>query len=229
MLSNFLTSSYFQYKSDTDTVASWLANTAQKCGYAADLLTAGKDKPQGGGRLKGKARKLARAQDAGPQTYTIATKDFTGLAEFIAAHEPRVDVSGNFVSALYRAISVRKSHGANVSGTLPKTEEKQASDDRHSYFVGVLEHVRDTLRPLMTCGIIKDIESGIQKPSDTERLSPLFGTLEVFGPSEEFLNAPDAAPCQKSRCLLPLAMRPNSSRMLKRRWFCSSFLWRTYA
>ena len=59
MLNSLLTSSYLQYKSDTDTVASWLANTAIKCGYPADLLTKGKQKPQASGRLKGKARKLA--------------------------------------------------------------------------------------------------------------------------------------------------------------------------
>jgi hypothetical protein len=35
---DFLKSSYKQYKEDTDAVATWLATTAKKCGYAVDLL-----------------------------------------------------------------------------------------------------------------------------------------------------------------------------------------------
>jgi hypothetical protein len=63
MRPEFLTSSYLQYKSDTDAVASWLATTAKKCGYPQDLVTSSnpEDKQQRSSqRLKGKARKMAR-------------------------------------------------------------------------------------------------------------------------------------------------------------------------
>ena len=90
MLSNYFTSSYLQYKQDTNAVAAWLATTAKKCGYAEDLLTknaeGGQQQKQPAGRLKGKAGKLEReaAKDAttcGPSkskvpTYVIAIKDF---------------------------------------------------------------------------------------------------------------------------------------------------------
>lgn len=75
---------------------------------------------------------------------------------------------------------------------MEKTTESQASDDRHLYFIGVLEHVRDTLRPLMPESL-KNIEPET-KPADAEKLSNLFDKLGLFEPSEDFLNAPDATP-----------------------------------
>lgn len=201
MLSNLLTSSYLQYKTDTDTVASWLAATARKCGYAVDLLTKGQTKSAAGsGRLKGKARKQARSKETSTSsapkpslpTYTIAVKDFTTLADFIAAYKGRVQVPESFASAIYRAISARKSHGSAVSADLPQSEENAASDDRHSYFVGVLEHVRDTLRPFMPADFLGRQEKK-GKAADTEKLANSFERLEVYDVSEEFLNAPDAA------------------------------------
>lgn len=200
MSNGLLTSSYLQYKSDTDAVASWLASTARKCVYAADLLAKDKQKQQGSGRLKGKARKLAQNVSTIPtfstspaQTYTIAIKDFIGLAEYIAGYKgTRVEVPHSFASSLHRAIAVRRSHGGDISEALGKTAESEASDARHSYFVGVLVHVRDTLRPLMPESL-KNMEPGT-KPADAEKLSNSFSKLELFESSEDFFNAPDATP-----------------------------------
>lgn len=71
---------------DTDAVASWLTSTARKYGYAADLLARDKQKQQGSGRLKGKAKNLAQNVSTKPtpsnspvQTYTIAIKDFNWI------------------------------------------------------------------------------------------------------------------------------------------------------
>ncbi|EFW14313.1 conserved hypothetical protein [Coccidioides posadasii str. Silveira] len=67
MVSDFLTSSYLQYKADTNAVASWLATTARKCGYTLGTPTASPEPAstdnlhQPSKRLKGKARKQARA------------------------------------------------------------------------------------------------------------------------------------------------------------------------
>lgn len=44
MHSDLLTSSYLQYKADTDAVASWLARTAKKLGYSSDLVVS--EKPE---------------------------------------------------------------------------------------------------------------------------------------------------------------------------------------
>ena len=93
MLPSFLSSSYRQYKTDSDVVAPWLAVTGQQHGYPPDSLlppTASKSK-----RPKGKARKNARrvaepkqADDGAALNtnvhYKIAIRDFVPLAEWIA-------------------------------------------------------------------------------------------------------------------------------------------------
>jgi hypothetical protein len=68
-----------------------------------------------------------------------------------------------------------------------------ASDDRHSFFVGVLEKVRNYLKPLMSAGFNagKSSKAAAKKPEDP--LKNMFDVLEVYTPSEPFLNAPDVA------------------------------------
>ena len=66
MLPDFLFSTYKQYKTDTDKIATWLAETAKKCGYksasngvsgpGSDDAAQTSKQP----KLKGRARKLAR-------------------------------------------------------------------------------------------------------------------------------------------------------------------------
>ena len=206
MLNSLLTSSYLQYKSDTDTVASWLANTARKCGYPADLLIKGKQKQHASGRLKGKARNLAQNAPNKPaslappaQTYIIAVKDFIGLAEYIVGYKrTRVEVPSGCASSLHRAIAVRRSYGADISEAMEKTAKSQASDDRHSYFIGVLEHVRDILRPLMPESLKNMAPETETKRADADKISNLFDKLKLFEPSEDYLNAPDATPSAPS-------------------------------
>ena len=203
MLSDVLKSTYLQYKADTDAVASWLATTAKICGYAVDLLVnkdEQKPKQQSSGRLKGKARKLAReaAKDAdaigatpterGP-TYTITIKDFVSLAEWIAAFEkPPVRVPVGFARTIDRAISVRKDHGDQLSG------KDEASDHRHNFFVGILEHVRDVLRPRMPAEYPRSDEAN---SAPSTKSSNRFEYLEVEEPSDEVFEVQGAAPASK--------------------------------
>ncbi|KAL8655273.1 MAG: hypothetical protein Q9226_003114 [Calogaya cf. arnoldii] len=105
MLAQTLHSSYRRYKEDTDVIATWLAVTAKRCGYSEDLLTNSHDATssfstsQPAGRLKGKARKLAKAEAQNPESsdsgtrprYAIKVKEFVTLAHFIAGkRKPRV-------------------------------------------------------------------------------------------------------------------------------------------
>lgn len=83
--------------------------------------------------------------------------------------KPAWSFQKGFISSFHRAIAVRRVHGANISKDLEKTEEREASDDRHSFFIGILEHVRDTLRPLMPDSL-KDVDPEI-KTADAEGLS----------------------------------------------------------
>ncbi|KAF7555441.1 hypothetical protein G7Z17_g2142 [Cylindrodendrum hubeiense] len=189
MLPSSLFSVYQQYKKDTDSVASWLASTAKKCGYPSDLLTPKGVQPDGAGRLKGKARKGAKKRKTfvpvPPRTttkYTIATKDFIPLAEFIfASSKPVISVPLSFVNTINRVIYVRSKFGSQMieHGVKPSTE----SDTAHSYFVGVLERVRDILRSRMP--------AGAQPLNSCEDLSNRFCVLNIYEPPPEFEDAPD--------------------------------------
>ncbi|KAH7161103.1 hypothetical protein EDB81DRAFT_866637 [Dactylonectria macrodidyma] len=191
MLPGSLSTIYQQYKKDTDSVASWLASTAKASGYPANLLEpVSVTQPKATtGRLKGKARKEAQKQkdadlDAG-QTgprYIIAIKDFVPLAEFVSAStKPVVSVPASFVDTIDRNIYMRSKFGSKMA--THGMEQDTESDASHSYFVGVLEKVREVLKPRMPVG------TAAIEPFET--LNNRFSGLDLFEPSQEFLDAPD--------------------------------------
>lgn len=198
MLPDNLVTVYQQYKKDTDAVASWLASTARSCGYPADLLcgsssqTAGPDQVK---RLKGKARKEAKAAAAKSQSsscrpeYTIAVKDFIPLAEFVAAsRKPVISVPLAFDNMLDRVISTRYGFSTRLVELGSATDA--SADSKHSHFVGILEKVREVLRPRVSPAS-QDVAS-VRTPSDPiGQVGGRFAGLSVDNPSEEFLNAPD--------------------------------------
>jgi hypothetical protein len=167
-------SSYQQYKSDSDTVATWLANTAKQNGYPKDLLDSHKPQPAAPpkpGRLKGRARKLAHAASEArqareqnsepastqeisqPPRYLIAVKDFINLSEWIAGStKPRIKVPATFIAVLDRAIVTRKEHHRLWQSKDDSSESdsrfQNSAEDTHLYFIGVLEKVREILTPL---------------------------------------------------------------------------------
>jgi hypothetical protein len=204
MSPNFFHTSYKQYKDDTNHVASWLATTAKRCGYPSDLLTstAAKKDAQTAPRLKGRARKLARdAAKAAPpkkpalqpkdethakKVYTIARKDFVALADFIASfNKPPVQVPAALLTLLNRAIALRKRHARWYTHDL--SDENLKSNATHDHFVGVLEKVRETLKPRS--------QSHIPIPSteiqdDDAAASNLFDSLKIEEPSSGLSSAP---------------------------------------
>ncbi|KDB24920.1 hypothetical protein H109_03247 [Trichophyton interdigitale MR816] len=144
MLPHYLTSSYLQYKQDTNVVASWLAKTARACGYKIDHQS---DQPK-------------------KETYVIAVRDFIPLAETIVKCEaPRVRVPPAFVSAIERAISARRTHHSILG------EKKRTNEDGHGHFISVLERVQNILRPLFVDenkeGLANKFEKlDVEEPSD---------------------------------------------------------------
>ncbi|KAL1836641.1 hypothetical protein VTJ49DRAFT_4828 [Mycothermus thermophilus] len=185
-----LVSIYQQYKQDTDAVASWLASTARALGYPGDLLAskswdAPPPAPARSGRLKGKARE----QVAGaPKKYIVAIADILPLAKFIAGKlGASTAVPDSFARTIDRLIAARASfanrlneHGAKV--------DKQANA-RHGYFVGILEEVRDALRPHMSTKVAS-ATAAASKTSATDALANRFEALKVSEPSDDFLKAP---------------------------------------
>ncbi|KAF5647060.1 uncharacterized protein FTJAE_1891 [Fusarium tjaetaba] len=183
MLPTPLQGTYQQYKADTDSVAAWLASTAKACGYPADLLTstaAKQSQPKGGG---------PPVEPARPK-YIIAIKDFILLAEYIfASTKPLISVPKSLAETIDRVIYMRSRFGAQLEEHGAEINDK--SDTTHNYFIGVLESVRRILRPRM--------------PTDTpsydsiEDLTNRFSGLNVYEPSQEFLDAPDIVRPQKTQ------------------------------
>ncbi|CAG9986421.1 unnamed protein product [Clonostachys byssicola] len=101
---------YLRYKNDTDSLASWLASTAEHHGHPLGPLL----RDQGNastqkstGRLKVKARREARNAEPKSAKYIIPLHDFTQLANFIAKKRPRVDIPPSLISTFDRSINLR--------------------------------------------------------------------------------------------------------------------------
>ncbi|KAH8755072.1 hypothetical protein F5883DRAFT_687405, partial [Diaporthe sp. PMI_573] len=149
--------------------------------------------------------------------YVLAIRDFVPLAEFIAsklatttptAPENEVGIPSFFSTALERAIRVRKALSARLNAV--KQHPSAQADATHAHFVGVLEKVCDILlKPEGSSGdafniaAMKDATNAVR--ADTEKKDKardfnIFDVLQVYEPSEEFLNAPDV--------VLPAASSP---------------------
>lgn len=94
-----------------------------------------------------------------------------------------------FAKALDRVILVRKSFAEKL--TLHGIKVNIQSEKSHSYFVEVLEKVRQALKPLW-----KDTGTKAKPASESSGalFHNLFSTLEVYQTSEKFDNAPDVPP-----------------------------------
>ncbi|KAF2204307.1 hypothetical protein GQ43DRAFT_494634 [Delitschia confertaspora ATCC 74209] len=133
------------------------SHNSQKIGYSNFLTSTDDIKPKS--QPRSKSRKKNKQQSASPSngtsttrpSYTIAVKDFTTLADLIAAwNKTPIKVPNTFRATLDRIIAVRKWFSGKLSGVSgTKSPTASASDKSHSYFIGVLEQVWDVLRPLM--------------------------------------------------------------------------------
>ncbi|KAK8025478.1 hypothetical protein PG990_003301 [Apiospora arundinis] len=130
---------YRQYKRDTESVAGLLAENAVKCGYMlAGAVT------DSGPRLKGKARKQARAAKA-QATYTVKVSEFIEMADTIAKAKPRPYIPQALGCLFRRAIGARRecTHWYQHQGKGDDLKNK-----KHQHFTDVLQVAWQTLRPL---------------------------------------------------------------------------------
>ncbi|KAK7222418.1 hypothetical protein V2G26_010421 [Clonostachys chloroleuca] len=185
MLPDALVSVYRRYKADTDALAGWLALTAKCAGCQPHLLGASGDVPAKPlGRLKAKARKLARLDPTEVKKHIIPIKSFIPLAEYIAsAKEPIIEVPESVIKIAIRVIRVRSQFSSRLSdqGAEPSLE----SDKTHSHFVDILKRV---LGVLNQCRPTTDS----QKRPVSESIQKSFSLLTVEEPSQSFLDASDA-------------------------------------
>ena len=161
---------------------------------------------------------------SGP-VYAISTEDYVSFAEHIANHRPAIQVPADFSKALNMAIRERQiSHKwyANQSGEDPVENEK------HNHFITVLEHTQDLLLPQMTKAMKQngkrvgsvvnisakttDAQQGLKAAQLDEasggdaadRHRNIFHGLELYEPSEDFLNAPEVVAdpgSRRSKCI----------------------------
>lgn len=182
MLPSTLVSVYQQYKLDTDSVASWLATTARACGYPTDLFTS-----VGPSKRKKHNRKTSQSKHA------VAIKDFIPLAQYISASQkPTIVVPEAFVETINRVITVRSSFGSTMSehGAEPSVEASK----KHSFFVSVLEQVREALRPRVPAhgaeGVQSEEASTTRSSSDDAGINS-FKALKVYEPLKYFMDTPN--------------------------------------
>ncbi|KAF7559900.1 hypothetical protein G7046_g4248 [Stylonectria norvegica] len=192
---------YQQYKADTNTVAAWLAVTAKSHGYAEDALAL-ENRPTGAGRAKGKLRTKAKAapvpqhqgssNTATAKQYEIKIKDFVPMASHIAKDD-FISVPEDFTIALERVIwgpTARKTFAERLPAT--KISGDSDSEKRHSFFVGILEQVRDCLKPLQTAAVLDPVKPLHEATKNAEdAFKNKFDALRLYTPSESFLNAPN--------------------------------------
>ncbi|KAF3058017.1 hypothetical protein GL218_05222 [Daldinia childiae] len=203
MLPPSLVSTYQQYKNDTDSIAGWLASTAKATGYVSDPLTQQPPKVSST-RLKGKARAEAKKKEASSSSkpapvnkYIIKIKDFIPLAEFIASKHD-ISIPNSLITTLHRVIIARGGFSSMLAEK--GTVADEISDVKHGYFVGVLEKVQEILKlkPQTNTTSTGSTGSSPKASKDKSRagttedeFSNQFAGLEVYEPSEDFLNAPD--------------------------------------
>ncbi|KAI8719775.1 hypothetical protein NCS52_00759500 [Fusarium sp. LHS14.1] len=186
MLPSSLKSIYRQYKADTDSVATWLATTAKANGYVDDT---GNALVAAGGKKKKKKKKKTNANSAPKPRYVLRIKDFVPMARFIAKLES-ISIPEDFAIALERVIWVRKTFVDLLADNgIPTRGDMDAT---HSYFADVLENVGRCLQPLVKAPAFKAPEPKSMGTSK-DPLRNIFDVLDVYTPSEEFLNAPETA------------------------------------
>ncbi|KAF4954859.1 hypothetical protein FGADI_4961 [Fusarium gaditjirri] len=192
MLSPAYMSIYQQYKADTDSIATWLANTAKEHGYDADGA-AGAAAPDTEEKEEEKGKR--KRQDPSTKKYIIKVRDFEAMAKHVAETNA-VEVPHRTAVALERGIWVRRSFSQKLTESGARRDRR--SDATHSHFVEVLEKVRGYLKPIMEAGLFKpgDLDKKTKKTDDKTNnpAKGMFDVLNVYTPSEEFLNAPDITP-----------------------------------
>ena len=188
-LPSFLFNSHKRYKEDTNRVATWLVETAQKYGHP---LKGQPPSSRPSGRLKGKDRKKAReAEKAGgaetiipPIRYTITVKEFTDLADWIANLKPPVKVPRLILSLIRSAITLRR----RCADWFQTKGAKEEDNLNHSYFIDVLERVLGILEPKSvseSTGSVQEgmhtqnMNDGAKSETELDRLTNIYDVLSI--------------------------------------------------
>lgn len=205
MLPDFLFSSYLQYKTDTRKIASWLAETAGKCGWtppAPDASDGSTGQYAKAPKLKGRARKLAREAaaaekknpgsaekgDKEPPKHIIRIKDFVPMAAHIASNSSSVRIPKGFLNLIKRCIMARSSTSDwYASNATEDDQDAMENIEKHSHFTSVLSEV---FRTLMTCFTVSNqgddhvkttkLQADQQQTAKDAKTAPLANLFELL-------------------------------------------------
>jgi hypothetical protein len=175
-----LVDTYQRYKIGTKAFIQWLATTARATGKVEDVFTtssAHEQTPTTGGRLKGKARKLAKQERSKPvaKTYEVPLNGFPRLAKSVAA-AANVTVPTSMFTILRDIIRARKECVSWFTGKEGEAQkEEKFKTRRHRHFITVLE---DVLKELLVKEPARNHQSSTTK-AKSANLSNLFNGLEV--------------------------------------------------
>lgn len=183
---------YQRYKKQTDRIAQWLLETAERCGYSPESCPDENTFPKApGGRLKGKARKEARQQEPSSlphaPIFRLRLAQFTELARIIVKNKALI-IPETFVNLVQHTIKLRRKHSI-LFGSSEEDSSVRDSNATHDYFVNTLKGVLDILES-------KDA-SFIQVPENSRTTEPhpkklslknRFAALEVHEPTETELD-----------------------------------------
>ena len=201
MLPDVLFGKYRQYKDDTTKIATWLAETAAKCGYASP-------EPEKPKKLKGRARKIARdarqndgaASSASDVKHIIKVKDFVKMAEAIArASDVSKSISTGLIKVFKRCIQAR-SDTIDWYALHDDEDDDDATEESHSHFVGVLQKTLQVLVPVHELQKLDKQKFKLAKSqgaddgaTSTLKVTNAFGQLDIYDIDESNLDAiPDA-------------------------------------
>jgi hypothetical protein len=187
MLPKNLSTTYQRYKQGTDAIANWLATTAEKFGYVSETKSKKSKSKKKSKAKQDESGTQPQAPARGRQTYTIATKDFIALAEYISAQD-EAEVPPKLAALLDQTIFLRQSYSATISNQTDDNTESIESNDRHAFFLNVLKKVQNILRPRYA----KTYIPSQKKPKNIEEVINMFEHLDLEEPSEAFEQAPDA-------------------------------------
>ena len=152
-------------------------------------------------RLKGKARKLAKAATTANDSslncpkYRIAIKDFTVLALYIVKQTSVVMIENSVILTLTRLIDKRREFSSMFAAASDKS-----ADSTHSHFLNILVDVRNILEkhPSINPNLQKGRSDSGKKNGDKdmscENMENRFASLDLEEPSEAFLNAEPPRP-----------------------------------
>jgi hypothetical protein len=203
MLPTHLSSSFRRYKSETDYFINWLAQTAIGRGFkfsSACQPSVAAPTTAKGPRLKGKARKLAREQEAASSAQSPAKKvkclTTTELLDcankIVNSKAALLLVPHTIYGSLLKAIELpnKCSSWFNAQEQCSNNENLKRSKSTHRFFNATLENVRALLEPFAEPRPKRETSSGSKTRSSQNKFDPLKDTTSSADDDHEEQDVP---------------------------------------